>query len=174
MVLESRYYTRRVVQRYSRSLRHNSREFPTGCCWAPIPQKAAEEILEAWYYTRHWYRGGPRGLVLPDTGVGVVLGAWCYTRAAGTEVIHVAATGFQGIPDCVARYKFPQNMATTRSIPTAARGVDTEGLRHLYQGSVVDGSNWNTGAQSSHGVINLHFVYTLSLSLSLFINFATV
>ena len=103
--------------------------------------------------------------ITPDTGVGVVLEAWCYTRAAGTEVIHVAATGFQGIPDCVARYKFPQNMATTGSIPTAARGVDTKGLRHQYQGSVVDGSDWNTGAQSSHGVINLHFVYTLSLFL---------
>ena len=80
-------------------------------------------------------------------------------------MIHVAATGFQGIPDSVARYKFPQNMATTGSIPTAARGVDTKGLHHLYQGSVVDGSDWNTGAQSSNGVINLHFVYTLSLFL---------
>ena len=109
-------------------------------------------VLEAWYYTRH-------------SGVGVVLEAWCYTRAAGTEVIHVAATGFQGIPDCVARYKFPQNMATTGSIPMAARGVDTKGLRHLYLGSAVDGSDWNTGAQSSRGVINLHFVYTLSLVL---------
>ena len=95
-------------------------------------------------------------------GVGVVLGAWCYTRAAGTEVIHVAATGFQGIPDC-SQVQFPQNVATTGSIPKAARGVDTKGLRHLYQGSEVDNSDWNTGAQSSHGVINLHFVYTLSL-----------
>ena len=90
-------------------------------------------------------RGGPG--ITPDTGVGVVLEAWCYTRAAGTEVIHVAATGFQGIPGCVTRYKFPQNMATTGSIPTAARGVDTKGLRHLYQGSVVDGSDWNTGVR---------------------------
>ena len=68
MVLESWYYTRRVVQRYSRSSRHNSREFPTGCCWAPIPQKAAEEVLEAWYYTRHWRRSGPGGLVLHQGG----------------------------------------------------------------------------------------------------------
>ena len=59
--------------------------------------------------------------------------------------------------------QIPQNMVMTGSIPTAARGVDTNGLRHLYQGSVVDGSDWNTGAQSSHRVINLHFVYTLSL-----------
>ena len=71
--------------------------------------------------------GGPRGLVLHQTlVVGVVLEAWCYTRAAGTEVIHVATTGFQGIPDCVARYKFPQNVAATGSIPTAARGVDIQ------------------------------------------------
>ena len=70
---------------------------------------------------RSWRPG-----ITPDTGVGVVLEAWCYTRAAGTEVIHVAATGFQGIPDCVARYKFPQNVATTGSIPTAARGVDIQ------------------------------------------------
>ena len=45
--------------------------------------------------------------ITPDTCVGVVLEAWCYTRAAGTDLIHVAAAGFQGIPDCVARYKFP-------------------------------------------------------------------
>ena len=35
--------------------------------------------------------------------------------------------------------QIPQNMAMTGSIPTAARGVDTNGLRHLYQGSVGDG-----------------------------------
>ena len=111
MVLESWYYTRRVVQQYSRNSLQNSRELPTGCCWAPIPQKAAEEVLEAWNYT----------------------------RAAGTEVVHVAATGFQGIPDCVARYKFPRIWRQLDLIPTAARGVDTNGLRHLYQGSVDDG-----------------------------------
>ena len=47
----------------------------------------------------------------------------------------------------------------------AARGVDTNGLRHLYQGSVGDGKHWFTGVQGSHGVINLHFVHTLSLLL---------
>ena len=34
----------------------------------PVPQKAAEEDLEAWYYTRHWCRSGPGGLVLPQGG----------------------------------------------------------------------------------------------------------
>ena len=68
MVLESWYYTGRVVQRYSRSLRHSSREFPTGGCWAPIPHKAAEEVLEVWNYTRRWARSGPGGLVLHQVG----------------------------------------------------------------------------------------------------------
>ena len=65
-------------------------------------------------------------------------------------------------------------MATTGSIPTAARGVDIKGLRHLYQGSVVDGSDWNTGAQSSHEVINPSLCLYFVTVFSLFINFATV
>ena len=39
-----------------------------GVIGIPIPQKAAEEVLEAWYYTRHWCRSGPRGLVLYQGG----------------------------------------------------------------------------------------------------------
>ena len=62
--------------------------------------------------------------ITPDTGVGVVLEAWYYTRAAGTEVIHVATTG---------------------SISTAARGVDIQGAVINTIGSVGDGSNWYTG-----------------------------
>ena len=89
-----------------------------GVVGIPIPQKAAQEVLEAWYYTKHGRR--------------VVLEAWCYTRAAGTEVIHVATTG---------------------SIPTAARGVDIQRRCHQYQGSVGDGSDWYTGIQSTQGVI---------------------
>ena len=84
-------------------------------------------------------------------GVGVVLGAWCYTRAAGTEVVHVATTG---------------------SISTAARGVDIQGAVINTMGSVGDGSDWlywytgvlvywytgvlvywYTGIQSTQGVI---------------------
>ena len=45
-------------------------------------------ILEAWSYTR-------------SAGIAVVLESWCYTRETGTEVVHVAATGFQGIPSGV-------------------------------------------------------------------------
>ena len=127
MVLESRYYTRRVGQRYSRSLRHNSREFLTGYYWAPIPQKAAEEVLEAWYYTRHWCRGGPRGLVLPDTGVGVVLGAWCYTKAAGTEVIHEASTSGWVSPSTILPTTPPPldnstEESASRTLPSRPKG----------------------------------------------------
>ena len=32
----------------------------------------------------------------------MILEAWSYTRKTGTEVVHVAATGFQGIPSGVA------------------------------------------------------------------------
>ena len=49
-------------------LRHNSKEFPKGCRWIPIPRKAAEEVLEAWNHTRRWDRSGPGGLVLYQGG----------------------------------------------------------------------------------------------------------
>ena len=75
--------------------RHNSREFPTGCIW--IHQFPRRRQKRSW---------GPG--FTPDTGGEAVLEAWCYTRAAGTEVIHMAATGLQGIPDCIARYNFPR------------------------------------------------------------------
>ena len=48
----------------------------------PIPEKAAREVLEAWYFHQTWAEDGPRGLVFHQGGVGVVLGAWYYTRAA--------------------------------------------------------------------------------------------
>ena len=47
----------------------------------PIPQKAAREVLEAWYFHQTWAEDGPRGLVFHQGGVGVVLGAWYYIRA---------------------------------------------------------------------------------------------
>ena len=46
-------------------------------------------VLEACSYTR-------------SAGIAVVLESWCYTRKTGTEVVHMAATGFQGIPVGVA------------------------------------------------------------------------
>ena len=47
----------------------------------PIPQKAAREVLEAWYFHQTWAEDGPRGLVFHQGGVGVILEAWYYTRA---------------------------------------------------------------------------------------------
>ena len=61
-------------------------------------------------------RSGPRGLVFHQGGAGGFLEAWYYTRAAGTDVIHGAMTGW---------------------IPTAARGIDLQGVVIKYWGSVV-------------------------------------
>ena len=132
-------------------LRHNSREFPTVYRWIQIPQNAAEEVLEAWNHTGRWDRSGPGGLVLCQ-------GGWGRSGPRGGDWI-------PGNSRLCSSVQIPQTMAMTRSIPTAARGVDTNGLRHLYQGSVGDGKHWITVIQGSHGVINLHFVYTLSLLL---------
>ena len=106
--------------------RHNSREFPTGCCWSPIPQKVAKEVLEAWYYTRHgrrevleawyytrhWCRSGPGGLVLHQ-------GGWDRSDPRGGNWI-------PGNSRLCSSVQFPQNVAMTGSIPTAARGVDIQ------------------------------------------------
>ena len=74
-------------------------------------------------------KSGPRGLVFHQGGAGGVLEAWYYTRAAGTDVIHGATTGW---------------------IPTAARGVDLQGVVIKYWGSVVTAAtgiqvDWYTG-----------------------------
>ena len=105
-------------------------------------QKAAEEVLEAWYYIRHWRRVVLEAWYYTRHWRRVVLEAWYYTRAAGTEVIHVAATEFQGIPDCVARYNSPRMW------------------RRLAQYQRLRGASISKG-RCHHGVINLHFVYTL-------------
>ena len=57
--------------------------------------------------------------------------AWYYTRTAGTDVVHGATTGW---------------------IPTAARGVDLQGVVIKYWGSVVTAAtgiqvDWYTGIQ---------------------------
>ena len=112
-----------------------------------FPRRRQRRSWRPGIYTRHWRR--------------VVLEAWCYTRAAGTEVIHVAATGFQGIPDCVARYNSPRMWRRLTQYQRLLGASISKGRCHQYQGSVGDGSDWYIGIQSSHGVINLHFVYTL-------------
>ena len=82
-------------------------------------------VLEAWNYTRRWCRSGPGDLVLHQ-------GGWDRSDPRGGNWI-------PGNSQLCNSVQIPQNMATTESMPTAGRGVDTNGLRHLYQGSVGDG-----------------------------------
>ena len=60
-------------------------------------------------------------------------------------MIHVAVAGFQGNSQLCSSVQIPHNMAMTELIPAAARGIDTNGLRHLYQGSVGDGKQLELG-----------------------------
>ena len=99
--------------------------------------------------------------ITPDTGVGVVLEAWCYTRVGWDRFDPRGGGWISGNSRLCSSVQIPRNVATTGSMPTAARGVDIQRRCHQYQGSVGDGSDWCTGIQSSHEVINLHFVYTL-------------
>ena len=92
-------------------LQHNSREFPAVYHWVQIPQKAAEEVLGAWNYTRRWNGGGPWGLVLHQ-------GGWARSGPHGGDWI-------PGNSRLCSSVQIPQIMATARSIPAAARGVDT-------------------------------------------------
>ena len=126
-------------------------------------------VLESWYYTRRWSSGNPgiRGTIprnsqlgvvgdqfprrrqkrswrpgiTPGTGERVILEARFCTRAAGMNVVH----WIPGNSRLSSSVLIPQNMATTESIPTAARGVNINGLRHLYQGSVGDGKRLEYG-----------------------------
>ena len=132
-----------------------------------IPGNSQRGVV-GYQFPRRRQRRSWRPGITPGAGVGVVLETWCYTRAAGTEVIHVAATGFQGIPDCVARYKFPRIWRRLNQYQRLLGASIPMGSVIYTRVAWVTASDWNTGAQSSHGVINLHFVYALSL-FSLFI-----
>ena len=74
--------------------------FQEGC--GTIPGNSQRGVV-GYQFPRRRQRRSWRPGITPDAEIGVVLEAWCYTRAAGAEVVHLAATGFQGIPDCVAR-----------------------------------------------------------------------
>ena len=83
-------------------------------------------------------RGGPGGLELHQTRV---------RSGPGGLVLHQGGCDRSGprgggwIPGnsrLCSSVQIPQNVATTGLIPTAARGVNINGLRHLYQGSVGD------------------------------------
>ena len=85
----------------------------------------SQQCSTEYKFPRRRQRRSWRPGITPDTGMGVVLEAWCYTRAGGPEVVHVAATGFQGIPELCSSVQIPQMKATARSIPTAARSIGT-------------------------------------------------
>ena len=159
MVLESWYDTKRVVQRYSRSSRHNSREFPTGCSWLPIPQKAAEEVLEAWYYTRHWCRSGPGGLVLHQ-------GGWDRSDVGNW------------IPGNSRLYSYnsPRMWRRLAQYQRLLGASISKGRCHQYQGSVGDGSERLVYWCSKYTYFGHNFLLCLYFGhcLNLFINFATV
>ena len=139
-------------------LRHNSREFPTGCCWSPIPQKAAEEVLEAWYYTRHGRR--------------VVLEAWYYTRhccrsGPGGLVLHQDGWGrsdprggnwIPGNSDCIARYNSPRMWRRLAQYQWLLGASISKGsVINTGVGWVTAATGilvyWYTGIQSTQGVI---------------------
>ena len=128
----------------------------------------SQRCITGYKFPRRRQRWSWRPGVTPGAGIVVVLEAWCYTRTAGTEVVHVAATGFQGIPGCVARYKFPRRWRRLDLYQQQQGALIPMGLRHLYQGSVGDGKHWITVIQGSHGVIDLNFVYTLSLLVTVY------
>ena len=139
MVLESWYYTRRWSSGspgIRGTIPGNSQQGVVGYqfprrrqkrSWRPgiTPDAGVGVVLEAWYYTRRWSRGGPGGLVLHQ-------GGWDRSDPRGGNWI-------PGNSRLCSSVQIPQIVAMTESIPTAARGVDTNGLRHLYQGSVGDG-----------------------------------
>ena len=98
----------------------------------------------------------------------VVLEAWCYTRAGGPGVVHMAVTRFQGIPELCSSVQIPQ-MKRWRDLYQELQGALIPArLHHLYRGSVGDGRRWRTGIQGPPGVIDF-FVYTSSIICSLFI-----
>ena len=100
--------------------------------------------------------------------MGLVLEAWCYTRAGGPGVVLTAATRFQGTPELCSSVQIPQ-MKRWRDLYQKLQGALIPArLHHLYQGSVGDGRRWSTGIQGSHVVIDF-FVYTSSIISSLFI-----
>ena len=118
-----------------------------GVC-GTIPGNSQRGVVGHQFPRRRQRRSWRPGIT-PDAGLGVVLGAWCYTRAAGTEVIHVAAAGFQGIPDCVARYKFPRMWRRLHYYQRLQGASIPMGSVIYTRVAWATASNWNW-------VINLH------------------
>ena len=109
-----------------------SRDIPGVC--GTIPGNSQRGVVGHQFPRRRQRRSWRAGIT-PDAGLGVVLEAWYYTRAADPR----GGGWIPGNSRLCSSVQIPQNVATTELIPTAARGVDTNGLCHLYQGSVGDG-----------------------------------
>ena len=89
VVLESWCYTRKGGQRYSRRIAAQFQGIPSGVALGTNSPEGS--------------RGGPWGLELyQECWNSGDLESWCYTRKTGTDVVHAAATRFQGIPSGVA------------------------------------------------------------------------
>ena len=111
MVLESWCYTRKGVQRYSRRIAAQFQGIPNGVSLdtnSPEGGRGGPGGLES-HQTLEW--SGPRGLVLYQ-------GGWDRSGPRGGDWI-------PGNSRLCSSVQIPQTMAMTRSIPTAARGVDT-------------------------------------------------
>ena len=111
MVLEFWCYTRQDVQRYSRRIAAQFQGIPNGVSLDTNSPEGG--------------RGGPGGLESHQTlewgwslRPGVIPGGWDRSGRRGGDWI-------PGNSRLCSSVQIPQTMAMTRSIPTAARGVDT-------------------------------------------------
>ena len=111
-------------------------------------------ILEAWSYTR-------------SAGIAVVLESWCYTRKTGTEVVHVAATRFQGIPSGVALGTNSPDNGDDLIYTSSSKGRWYEWGSVIY--TRVAWATASTGSQlfrSLYGVIDLNLFIPRHCSLT--------
>ena len=87
----------------------------------------SQRCITGYKFPRRQQRWSLRPGVTPGAGIAVVLEAWCYTRTAGAEVVHVAVTGFQGIPGGVALGTNSPDDGDGSIYTNSSKGVDTNG-----------------------------------------------
>ena len=120
----------------------------------------------------------------------MVLESWCYTRKGVQQYSRRNAAQFQGIPNGVSldtnspeggrggpgglvlyqgdwipgNSRLCSSVQIPQIVAMTARGVDTNGLRHLYQGSVGDSKHWikvHTGSLTFTLFIPCHYCFNL-------------
>ena len=156
VVLESWCYTRKGVQRYSRRIAAQFQGIPSGVALgtnSPEGGRGGPWGLEL--HQARWNSGGPWVLVLYQED-------WDRSGPRGGDWIP------RNSRRCSARYKFPRWWRRLDLYQQQQGALIPMGLRHLYQGSVGDGKHWITVIQGSHGVIDLSFVYTSSLLVTVY------